>query len=138
MAANQGSRAGLITSVVILAIVSVVAVILAFWFGAEKRKSDEQLVDLKKRYTDIISDTALLGADVTEMKAARADADRNKKVWDMAMDQRTQLVKVITGRDAGTDNPPQWRPRRPPRPSPRRARPLSPPAPAFHQPVMIL
>ena len=108
MAANQGSRAGLITSVVILAIVSVVATIFAFWFGAEKRKSDELLGNLKIRYTDVISDTAILGPDVLEIKAMRTDAESGytpqTKIWDVMVDQRNRLVKVVTGRDAGAGN----------------------------------
>jgi hypothetical protein len=69
MAANQGSRAGLITSVVILSIVSVVAVIFAFWYAAEKRKTDQDLADLKKRYGDVITDASLNGPEVADLKA---------------------------------------------------------------------
>ncbi len=108
MAANQGSRAGLITSVVILAIVSVVAIIFAFWYGAEKRKVDEQLADLRKRYGDVISDAALLGPDVEELKTVRSDPASGftpqTKLWDVLVGQRNQLVKVVTGREAGGDN----------------------------------
>lgn len=108
MAANQGSRGGLITSVVILSIVSVVAVIFAFWYAAEKRKADQDLVDLKKRYTDVIADASLNGAEVTDLKALRTAPDSGftaqTKLWDVAIGQRNQLIKLVTGADVGPDN----------------------------------
>ena len=60
MAANQGSRAGLITSVVILSIVSVVAVIFAFWYGAESARPTRIWSTCRKRYGNVISDNALV------------------------------------------------------------------------------
>ncbi len=108
MAANQGSRAGLTTTVVILSITSVVAVIFAFWYAAEKRKADQDLTDLKKRYADIISDASLNSPDVNELKNLRSAPDSGftaqTKLWDVAIGQRNQLVRLITGKDTGPDN----------------------------------
>ena len=101
MAANQGSRAGLISTVVVLSIISVVAIIFAFWYGAEKRKVELETADLKKQYVDLISPSALSGDDMAQLKALRGDAasgiPRDAKVWDVAMGQRNDLVKLITG-----------------------------------------
>lgn len=108
MAANQGSRAGLITSVVILSIASVVAVIFAFWYAAEKRKADQDLLDWKKRYAEIIADASLNSAEVADLKALRTAADSGftsqTKLWDVVIGQRNQLIKLVTGSDAGADN----------------------------------
>jgi hypothetical protein len=108
MAANQGSRAGLITTVVVMSIVSVVAIIFAFWYGAEKRKVEADVTDLKKQYSDLISPAAFSGPEITDLKALRQDPNsgytRDMKVWDVAVGQRDQLVKLVTGKDAGRDN----------------------------------
>lgn len=108
MAANQGSRAGLITTVVILSITSVVAVIFAFWYAAEKRKADQDYADLKKRYADIIADASLNGPEVTDLKTLRSSSDSGftaqTKLWDVAIGQRNQLVRLVTGADASQEN----------------------------------
>ena len=109
MAANQGSRAGLITSVVILSIVSVVAVIFAFWYAAEKRKADQDILDLKKRYTtDIIADASLNSAEVADLKALRTAPDSGftgqTKLWDVVIGQRNGLIKLVSGSDASAEN----------------------------------
>ena len=108
MAANQGSRAGLITSVVILSIVSVVAIIFAFWYGAEKRRLEQDLGDVRGRYKTTIAEAALTGSDARELDAVRNDNnsgfDRNATLWDIAIGQRNQLVKLVTGADASVEN----------------------------------
>lgn len=108
MAANQGSRAGLITSVVILSIVTIVAIILAFWYGAEKRRLEQDLGDVRGRYRTTVSDAALTGPDARELEAVRSTPesgfDRNATLWDVAMGQRSQLVKLVTGKEASAEN----------------------------------
>lgn len=108
MAANQGSRAGLITTVVILSIASVVAIIFAFWYAAERNKLDQNYNDLKKRYQDVIADSALNGPEVQDLKTLRSAAESGftpqTKLWDIAIAQRNQLVKLVTGADASQEN----------------------------------
>lgn len=108
MAANQGSRAGLITTVVVLSIASVVAIIFAFWYAAEKRKADQDYADLKKRYGDVIADASLNSAEVSDLKTLRSSPDSGftaqTKLWDMAIGQRNQLIKLVTGADASQEN----------------------------------
>lgn len=108
MAANQGSRAGLITTVVILSIVSVTAIIFAFWYGAEKRKVDLDLDDLKKQYAEILPVNQLSSDSVQGLKALRTAPDGGfdpkAKLFDMVGKQRDDLIKVITGKDAAPDN----------------------------------
>lgn len=108
MASNQGSRAGLITTVVVLSIVSVVATIFAFWYSAEKRKVDDDFASLKKQYGGVIAPVALSSPEVTDLKNLLTNPDsgysKDMKVWDVALDQRDQLVKLVTGKAAGKEN----------------------------------
>ena len=108
MAANQGSRAGLITSVVILAIVSVAAIIFAFWFSAQKNKTDTELSELRRRYQGVVSETGLASPEIKDLQDLTKDKDSgfnsSMKAIDVAMEQRNQLVKLVTGKDADNAN----------------------------------
>lgn len=107
MAVSQGSRAGLITSVVTLSIVSVVAIIFAFWFGAERNKSDKNLAELKTKYQDVVSEGGLASPEVDDLRKLRqegnVDFNPQMKLLDVAIKQRDQLIKLITEKDASKD-----------------------------------
>ena len=98
---QQGSRAGLITTIVILSIVSVIAIILAFWHSAEKRNAEAKLDTLSRKYKEVIPESALSG---TELNALRDYAKTNSlgdlKPWDILVQQRNGLVKVVDGKEA--------------------------------------
>jgi hypothetical protein len=105
---NQGSRSGLITAIVIFAILFVAATISAIVFGVKWSKA-EQLAELnKKRYVDIVPEAALSGADVQALvSAAKDDAavaafglNSNMKAMDVAIAQRDALARSITGTGA--------------------------------------
>ena len=102
---QQGSRAGLITTVVILSIVSVLAIILAFWFSAEKRKVDAQLDSVTRKYKDVIPESALSGSELSALRDyAKENSLGDLKPWDVLVQQRNALVKVVDGRDADETN----------------------------------
>lgn len=108
MAGNQGSRAGLITTVVILTITSVVSIIFAFWFGAEKRKAEESAEAMRRQYGEIIKPIQLSGNQIAELKAIRSDPSSGftaqTSLWDVLTSQRNQLIKTITGKDATSES----------------------------------
>lgn len=102
---QQGSRAGLITTVVILSIVSVLAIILAFWFSAEKRKVDAQLDSITRKYKDVIPESALSGSELGALRDyAKENSLGDLKPWDILVQQRNALVRVVDGKDAAETN----------------------------------
>src|SRR5262245_53678301 len=104
MASQQGSRTALVTWVVVLAIASVTAIIFAFYYSAAATKADRELVEIRKRYADVVADAALSGPDVAALKEARTVEGgafaANEKLLNVAIGQRDQLAKAITGSTA--------------------------------------
>lgn len=98
---QQGSRAGLITTIVILSIVSVLTIILAFWYSAEKRNVDSKLDSLTRKYKEVIPESALSGSELNALRDyAKSNGLSDLKPWDILLQQRNGLVKVVDGKDA--------------------------------------
>jgi hypothetical protein len=96
---NQGSRAGLITSVVVFVVLFITATIFAIYYNAELRKNEKQLADTRRQYEDI---SELTGPELTALRDARTDTANgygaNMKLLDVAVAQRNKLEQVITGK----------------------------------------
>lgn len=103
---QQGSRAGLITTIVILAIASVLAIIMAFYFSAEKRKVETTNVSLQAKYREYISENSLSGGELPLLKeyAKNNGLTDQPKGWDILLAQRAQLIKTINGKEASDAN----------------------------------
>jgi hypothetical protein len=100
--AQQGSRAGLITTIVILAVVALVAIVMAFYFSAEKKRVEATQVSLQAKYRDYISETALQSGELNALNEyARKIGLGDAKGWDVLTAQRAQLAKSITGKEDG-------------------------------------
>jgi hypothetical protein len=110
--ANQGSRAVLVTWTVITAILFVTATVFAIYFYVDATKITELSKTNAAKYADIIDD-ATLGSptpDITGLQTARhatdspfgADITSSMKLLDVALAQRNDLAKLITG-GASTD-----------------------------------
>ncbi len=96
--ANQGSRAGLITSVVVFVVLFIAATIFAIYYNAELRKTEKTLGDTRRQY-DEISDAT--GPELAALREARKDPAAgytpNMKLIDVAIAQRDKLEQVISG-----------------------------------------
>ena len=101
MAAQQSSRTALISWVVALAVVAVVSLIFGFIKLAEANKLTKELEDTKKNFADVILPAQLTGPEVAQLKDAREQADggfdASEKLFNVAIGQRDQLVKILTG-----------------------------------------
>jgi len=103
-ATSNSSRGALVTWVVILAILFVVSTVLAFYANAERVKSVKDLDEYRNKYIpQIITDQQLQGNEVALLKEARKDPNLNltekTPVLTVAIEQRKQLARAITGRD---------------------------------------
>ncbi len=98
---QQGSRAGLISTLVVFSILFVTATILAFYFNAEMKRSRDDLQSYRARYADVITDTALSSPEVNDLKTLRNDPSSGMnpqmKVLDVVIEQRNQLAKALVG-----------------------------------------
>jgi len=103
---QQGSRAGMITTIVILAITSVLAIIMAFYFSAEKRKVEQTNTALQAKYKEYITESSLQGGELPLLKDyAKANGLGDQpKGWDILLAQRAQLIKSINGKEASDAN----------------------------------
>ncbi len=102
MASQQSSRAALITSVVVLSIVAVTALIFAFIFSAGARKAQRDLTALTQQYNDILERSRITSADVQSLASDRQAGEAlgispNSKLLDVALIQRDLLAQYIAG-----------------------------------------
>jgi multidrug efflux pump subunit AcrA (membrane-fusion protein) len=95
---QQGSRAGLITALVIFAILFVTATIFAFIYNARATRADLDLDNLRKKYNTVVAEGALTSPEVTTLR----DAGGGDTVVNVAMAQTRQLAALLGGRDVAT------------------------------------
>lgn len=103
MASASGSRAGLITATVVLAIVSVTALVFAFIFSAEARRNGQALEDITKAYNDVVKRNALTGPTVTQLRERRSAGEpftTADALLDVAVGERDGLAKLLGGQNA--------------------------------------
>ena len=71
-AANQGSRAALVTWTVVSCILFVTATVFAIYFYVEASKITLLDKTNREKYAEIIDEAAIAGPDVTALHAAKA------------------------------------------------------------------
>ncbi len=99
----QGSRGGLITALVVFAILFLTAAIFAIYFNVNMRAEQDKFVKLETKYKGVIADSDLVGeSDVqTTVRGLREAypelADTNLKVVNVLQTRGDRLAKVIAG-----------------------------------------
>jgi hypothetical protein len=96
----QGSRAGLLTALVISIIAAIAAIIFAIYFNVQLKSVQESSGNKLKEYNDIVAESALTSPDVTGLTALKGDPASGYSegtAFDIAIKQRNDLVQSITG-----------------------------------------
>ena len=99
----QGSRTGLVTTLVVFVILFVTTTILWIYESAERRNRDDQIAEYRKKLTDIVDEATIGGSDVQTILTSRDQnpAYGGKSAMDIALSQRSDLSKLVAG---GTAN----------------------------------
>lgn len=97
MASAAGSRSGLITATVILAIVAVTALVFTFIFSAKATRNELALEEMTKAYNDVVRRAALRGPVVSALDTERKDSGSQDPLLDFAVRQRDDLSKLVGG-----------------------------------------
>jgi hypothetical protein len=99
---QQGSRAALITWIVVLAILFIGATIFAFYYSAEARNSTAQVDTFKKKYNDYVNESSFQDPRINDLKDLRSQEgtgfNKSMTVIDVALQQRDDLARTITGK----------------------------------------
>ena len=98
----QGSRTGLVTTLVIFVILFVTTTILWIYESAERRNRDDRISEYEKRYANVVDEASLGSAEVTALLDAQKQNPNygSMSAMQIALAQRGALAKAITGRDA--------------------------------------
>jgi hypothetical protein len=100
---QQGSRAGLVTGLVVFVILFVTSSIFAFQFYANWQKVQANYTAYQNNYKDIVPQANLQQPDVTELSAARGETPskfgivQTDPLLNVALKQRNGLAQQITG-----------------------------------------
>src|SRR4051812_35010610 len=97
---QQGSRAGLISALVIFVILFVTTTILFIYQNAETTKAKAQADLDRQKYTPVVSDTVLADPRVQELITTSKDATgpyAGMSAVEVAVAQRDAVIKKITG-----------------------------------------
>jgi len=97
---QPGSRAGLITALVIFVILFLVSTVLFFTTNADNRVNEKRYVDLKKQYDQVIKPTEMTEPDFQAIKDDQAN--RGRSAFDVMREQRRELIKLVSGNDTTT------------------------------------
>jgi hypothetical protein len=99
--AGPGSRAPLITTIVILAILFITSTIFAFYFWSVSNKLTMESEALQKEFSVVVTKQALAAQDVADLKSARSAEGQgftpSMSLLDVAIAQRNRLARSITG-----------------------------------------
>jgi hypothetical protein len=95
----QGSRTGIVTTLVIFVILFVTTTILWIYESAERRNRDDQIAEYRKRLTDIVDEATIGGADVQALTTAAREnpAYSGMSAMQVALAQRNDLAKAVAG-----------------------------------------
>jgi hypothetical protein len=97
---QPGSRAGLITALVVFIILFFIAAIFAVVKGIDDADKEKRLAELQKKYRVAISDQELQGPEFQALVDLRNSGDdRSRTIFDLLLEQRSTLANVITGRN---------------------------------------
>jgi hypothetical protein len=105
---QQGSRAGLVTGLVVFVILFVTSSIFAFQFYGNWQKTQANYTAYQNNYKDIVPQPNLQQPDVTELSTARSESPArfgivsNDPLLYVALKQRNGLAQQITGDAAST------------------------------------
>jgi hypothetical protein len=100
---NQGSRAGLITGLIVSIVLLMVSLVMFFYSNAEQTKLNKELSQLRDKYRTVAHNDQLPeGGDVSTIDAAKEKLGltSSSSTIDTALAQIRQLSKDITGADA--------------------------------------
>jgi hypothetical protein len=99
---QQGSRTGLITTLVIFIVLFLIAAVFAIAEGSKRSHAENDLDALKKKYASAISENALS----TPEFAGLADKSRTtgRTAFDLLLAQRDELAKAIVGQPAPAED----------------------------------
>jgi hypothetical protein len=93
---QQGSRAGLITALVIFVILFVTTTILFIYQSAETKKAQQAVDSERRKYTEAVAEADLVDPKVVEAIAAGKEAGGKSGIA-YALDQRDAAVKLVLG-----------------------------------------
>jgi len=95
---QPGSRAGLISALVIFVVLFLVATVLFFTTNAEQKATEKRLSDIQAKYRAVIKETEMTDADFDAIKTLQNDtANRGRSMFDIMKSQREDMAKAITG-----------------------------------------
>src|ERR1700722_4307299 len=98
---TQGSRASLVTAVVVFVILFVASAIFAIYFNVQLRSTEKEYSDYKKNYNGVVADTAFTTPEFTALQSLKSDSTsgytQNDSIMDIALRQRDALALAITG-----------------------------------------
>ncbi len=95
---QQGSRAGLITALVIFAILFVTSTIFAFIYNARATRAELDLSSIRTKYNTVVAEGALSSPEITGLR----DAGAGDTAINVAMAQTRQLAALLGGRDVAS------------------------------------
>ncbi len=97
----QGSRASLVTAVVVFTILFVTSTIFAIYFNVQLRANEKDYSDYKKQYNGVVDPNALSTPELTALQSLRNDPNsgytQSDTVMDIALRQRDALQQAIAG-----------------------------------------
>src|SRR5258706_819663 len=95
---QSGSRAGLITALVIFVVLFLVSTVLFFTSNADLQASRKTNTEMNAKYKSVIKDTELTDADFDAIKTLQTEpANRGRSMFDIMKSQREDMAKAITG-----------------------------------------
>ena len=103
---QQGSRAGLITTLVVFAILFITSSVFAFQFYGDWQRAKADYAQYQKNYTEIVPLGEIPSAQGVALKTAREtpakfNINSNDALLDVAMHQRDGLAAIIRGSSTG-------------------------------------
>ena len=98
---TQGSRASLVTAVVVFVILFVASAIFAIYFNVQLRATEKDYSDYKKNYNGVVADSAFTTPEFTALQSLKSDSTsgytNNDSLMDIALRQRDALATAISG-----------------------------------------
>jgi hypothetical protein len=97
----QSSRGALITWTVVSSFLSLIFLIVAIWFYVSGSDAQENLDSLRRKYADVVPESAFTRQDIAEIKALRgapeSGLNRDTTVLDAVITQRNELSQLVAG-----------------------------------------
>src|SRR5882724_5059142 len=95
---QSGSRAGLISALVIFVVLFLVATVLFFTANADLQAARKTNTELGAKYKNVIKETEMADPDFDAIKTLQTDsANRGRSMFDIMKSQREDMAKAISG-----------------------------------------